>query len=546
MCGIAGILGRHKASDFDALFSAIDHRGPDATGIYRDIEVEIGMNRLAFRGADVALPIQDAAGVSAFNGQVYGWFGARGYKPIEIGISNEIMTAMSEDRTDGMYACSQYKHDSGELSLRTDPHFIKPLFYRHEPGSTSFCSEFAPLLRMNRNRIDMAALADLFAYGWYLNDRSWIRDISLVWRNDVKIGPEGVDLRPKPSRPSCANAPNSDQLCAAIRSSVERSIQGAGPIGLALSGGLDSSILAYELNDLGVEDLTCITVLSRDGDERLETLAELGLPEGAWRTWRHVKIEIDDDNFLTAFNESTLKFAQPTTMSSLPLYGRLADAAADAGVRALILGEGVDEYFGGYSSYTKISPSDALLAYYRHSPREQLNRTLFGEEIMSESRTRFEALYGGEHDLRAIEVQLRLTRLLLRSDVCLMARSIEGRVPFLHNDIPALAMALDWQDLVRGGGKAFLRHAYASKLGARALIPKVRFKAPDAMLIRCVQRPDLRARILAGAGSVFSTARVAEALELIGDPAGYDADITCLLLSLTFLVERGMFDGTGR
>ena len=546
MCGIAGIYGRTGTeSGFDALFGGIAHRGPDAAGSYRDACLEMGMNRLQFRGADVPLPIRDATGVSAYNGQVYGRSGPTGYESVEVGLAHEVAAAMSKDRPDGMYACSYYRPETGEVLLRTDPHFIKPLFLRGGAGGTAFCSELAPLLQIGRpNRVDIAALADLFAYGWYLTDRSWIKDVSLVWRNDVVLDRGGgvrPDLTPKPA--SFPRVADSAQLRAAIRASVAQSVQGSGPIGLALSGGLDSTILAHELNALGVENLTCITVLPRDGEERLESLAQLGLPPGAWRSWRHVKVETDDDDFLAAFERSTCRFGQPTTMSSLPLYGCLADAAADAGVRALILGEGVDEYFAGYASYGKVR-TGGLLDYYRHPPRELLTRTLFGDAAAAAARARFTALYDGATDLRAIEIQMRLTRLLLRSDVCLMARSIEGRVPFLHNDIPSMAMGLAWDDVLRDGGKSVLRRAYAADLGARAQVPKVRFKAPDTMLLRCAARPEIRSRIVAGAGGVLGPARVTAALDLLAQPACYDADTICLLLSLTFLAENGVLDDT--
>lgn len=137
---------------------------------------------------------------------------------------------------------------------------------------------------------------------------------------------------------------------------------------------------------------------------------------------------------------------------------------------------------------------------------------------------------------------MRLTRLLLRSDVCLMGRSIEGRVPFLHNGIPELALAMPWPKLLEDGGKSVLRLAFASELGPRARAPKVRFKAPDALLGRCLARSDVRGRMAAAAGSLFGSRRAEHTLALLADPAGYDADTLCLLLSLTYLVESGIVD----
>src|SRR6185295_14633829 len=123
-----------------------------------------------------------------------------------------------------------------------------------------------------------------------------------------------------------------------------------------------------------------------------------------------------------------------------------------------------------------------LLDYYRHPPRERLIQSLLGARNAKRVADRFEAQYSAVKDLRQVEVELRLPRLLLRADVCLMARSIEGRVPFLHNRIPAMAMSLPFTSLTAEGGKSVLRTAYARELGARASSPKIRFKGSDAML----------------------------------------------------------------
>ncbi|HEY0310970.1 MAG TPA: asparagine synthase-related protein [Allosphingosinicella sp.] len=501
------------------------------------------MHRLRFRGPDTQLPIRAGDAISAYNGQIYGQFAPGGYCGIEDGLEREVEALRGGD-ADGMYAYSRYTGDAGALVLATDPHFIKPMFFRREGAAIGFCSELAPLLKLGgRPRVHSGALAELFAYGWYLSDQTWVRDAFLAWKNDVEVRDGMVRLHPK-NGALAPPAPRGDagMLRERIRTSVARSTLGIGPLGLALSGGLDSTILAYELNALGVEDLTCVTVRANGADDGLESLAELGLPEGVWRGWKHVVIPIDDADFLDAFESAAHAFGQPTTMSSLALYQRLADGAAEAGVRALILGEGVDEYFAGYASYAKVR-GGAELNYYRHPPRDAIVNALFGKSAADAVRDRFGQLYAGAADLRTIEVQMRLTRLLLRSDLCLMSRSIEGRVPFLHNGIPAVAMSIPWQELSRAPGKTALREVYADDLGPRAHGPKVRFKTSDDMLMRCLARAPLHRRIVAAAGAVLDADRVDEALGLLSRPDSFDADCACLLMSLTFLIENGAADG---
>ncbi|WP_426193863.1 asparagine synthetase B family protein [Massilia sp. DWR3-1-1] len=545
MCGIAGSFGTASASVFDAVFDGIKHRGLDGVGVFRHQRLALGMHRLRFRGAEVALPVHHADAVSAYNGQVYGQHAGSGYLTAVDGLDNEIALAAHSPGADGMYAYSRYAPRQGQLTLATDWHFIKPLFVRELPDEIVFASEMTALLRQGAPaRIDQGALAELFAYGWYLGDQTCAAGVSLVWKDDVAIDAHGLRRTPKRAqRPAPPAPPSIAALRQAIAASVRRSAQGAGPLGLALSGGLDSSILACELNAQGVENLVCVTVRTEDGDDDLATLAQLGLPTpGAWQTWKHVVVPVGDQDFLAGFASATRAFGQPTTMSSLPLYQQLADAAAAHGVRAMLLGEGVDEYFGGYGSYAKVDDPASVQAYYRNAARRALVRCLFGDEASGAVEQRFTQLYGDCPDLRAIETQMRLTRLLLRSDVCLMARSIEGRVPFLYNHIPDLALGLDWRALTSGLGKTFLRQAYAAELGPRAQRPKVRFKSSDAMLLRCLARDDMAQRIVRQCARLFDAGAVARALDRLRTAGGFDADVLCLLMSLTFLLESELLD----
>jgi asparagine synthase (glutamine-hydrolysing) len=536
---------------FDAVFRDLGHRGPDASGVAYGSEHALGMNRLRFRGDPVALPVSGDGLVSAFNGQVYGYLGPGGaYTPIVDGVAGEIAIAATCTAADGMFAYSRYSPRTASFTLATDWHFIKPLFVRQFDSGTVFASEMTPLLKHGqRAQVDLEALAELFAYGWYLSDQTCAAQVSLVWKHDVQISANGLERMPKRAASAQSLAPTltaagAPALRRAIAESVRRSTLGCGPIGLALSGGLDSSILAWELNALGFEELVCITVQTADGAEDLGSLAQLGLPvPGAWQRWKHVIVAVDDQHFLDAFAASTRAFGQPTTMSSLPLYQQLADAAAVHGVRAMLLGEGVDEYFAGYASYAKAAALPTLQDYYRFPARRRLVECLFGQAARARVESRFDQQYGECSDLREIETQMRLTRLLLRSDVCLMSRSIEGRVPFLHNGIPAMAMALSWDEVSAEPGKMPLRRAYLEDLGERAMRPKVRFKSSDAMLLRCLDLDNLEGRVVDQCAQLFGRAATSDAIASLRSADGFDADVLCLLMSLTFLLESGLLDG---
>lgn len=541
MCGLAGIVGFGFQKEFEQLISAISHRGPDAFGTFGDDSVRLGMHRLKFRGGDCGMPLPVSDELVAYNGQVYGHRTVSGqFVPHAGDLLAEVQTARDQPTADGMFAQASYSLGKRRVLLATDPHFIKPLFTRRLSGGVAFASELSPLLALSRsNKINSQALSELFAFGWYLSEQTVAADVELVWKRDVVASVNGIERIPKRAMfPAVQDSANAESLRHAIRSSVGQAIEGAGPLGLAFSGGLDSTILAFELNELGVRDLVCITVATPG--ETYPTLAELSLTGGeAWRTWKHIVVHVDETQLAVDFESAVVLFGQPTTMSSLPLYLRIADAARDAGVRAILLGEGVDEYFAGYGSYAKVQSLSSILDYYSHPVREHLVATLFGQERQLELRREFSQVYGSVTDLRVVERDMRLARLLLRSDVMLMSRSIEGRVPFLHRNIPGIALTLPWEELARLPGKTLLRDAFSVSLGEIATKAKSRFKASDCMLLKAVEVGRWEARIMASCSGIFGEAAVRSVLADLRNPELFDADILCLLGSLAILLERG-------
>jgi len=502
------------------------------------------MRRLRLRGPAVALPLVTAEAVGAYNGQIYAR-GRDGFgsEPVGDTILEEFAAATSgEDEPDGMYAVAIAPRDGSSVALATDRDFIKPLFYRRSPGGLAFCSELAPLVALAGNTLNTRALAELFLFGWYVDDQTYLADLRLVARRDVRATAAGIVEAPKP-KPEARGSPTPENsLRAAIAASVEASVSGRGPFGLALSGGLDSSILAFELNALGVEDLVTISVLV-DGDG-ISSLEELGLPAGPWTKWQHRAIELDwEAEFAARFRTASLRFGQPTGMSSLVLIEAIAETASQEGVSVLLTGEGVDEYFCGYPEYRTADQATSWYDFYVAPARERAARALFGQQLIHEARVGFEARYAGEADLRQVEREMRLARLLLRTDVALMARTIEGRVPFLHRGIPELALATPWEEMVHGGGKALLRRAYESLLGPRSDIRKRRFKLSDAFLRRHFTAPRVQARLLHSLAPVLGASAVSACLEAISAAHSFDTSAACLWLSFASLVDAGVLDG---
>lgn len=528
-----------RIDQFQSVFDAIAHRGPDASGYSVLKSGCLGMHRLQLRGSDVPLPVLLGEDVCAFNGQIYGCIDIEGgLFSIQDGIENEILVAL-RGNPDGMFAGAILNSDRQRLSLFSDSYFNKPLFYLLNDNDVAFCSEMNPLIGLiDHPSINVASIADLFHYGWYLGSDTWINGLhGLMYRN-LEIENHVVKEVPKTYKVPKVNPV--ERVRDMVRDSLIMCLRGSGPFGLALSGGLDSTILAYELNDLGFEDLTTISFLSKSGNDGIRDLKSLGLKRnGAWEKWKHVVVEnFDDSELYSAFFESVEAFAHPTSMSSLPLTWLVAKKAKEHGIRVMLSGEGVDELFCGYNSYSKIESKVQIFDYYKSQGRQRCLSLLFDSRTSDESWSRFSDKYAGCDDLRLIEKDLRLSRLLLRNDVCFMHHTIETRTPFLHQGVPELAMSIPWSQAAVWPGKKILRETWGSHLGGRAMVSKVRFKMDDYMVRSMFNSNEIRELVLNTTSDYFRGRRVEECVMHLMTPQGFDHDIASLLISLGILINK--------
>jgi asparagine synthase (glutamine-hydrolysing) len=276
---------------------------------------------------------------------------------------------------------------------------------------------------------------------------------------------------------------------------------GTRKIGLCLSGGLDSSILAYELNEMGVEDLVTLSIVYTDSDDGINDLNQLGFKKpGAWQSWKHKCITPPTLGISELALQTVDLLGHPTRMTSVIGYEAIAKCASEEGVTVLLCGEGADELFLGYPAYANLSCEsnktvwDGLRRLYFGSERLNWIGKLLGDgavaycESLGPNRWLKNPSKNPVQFLKQCERHLRLEPLLLRTDVTLMRHSIEGRTPYLHGIVPVCAH-LCQADL---GQKRMLREAWR-----KAIItsiegrPKRHFRQPRANRNAYADRNDL-------------------------------------------------------
>ena len=508
MCGIYGILGGPgEAADAGILAIQRDlvNRGPDAQGVFASESLKMGMNRLHLWGdAASAVPFAVDDSVLSYNGEIYGHLypGDRYVENLGGGADELRFFKQHDGRglADGMYAIAEFDDRSKALTLTRDRFGIKPAFYGRRPdGSLVFSSCLRSFFLEDvgfPRQLRPSTLFDVFAYGFSLTGHTAFEGIDeLLPGHRLHAGSGGVSVAPSIDPSWSAGGNPGRDWRRMLRQSVVSCAKGNYPIGLAVSGGVDSTILAMELDSLGIEGISTFSVVLEEAQDGIEHLSQLGLPRGgAWETWTHHHVRVSREMFKNHMMSSTRQFAYPTDMHSLPLYAALAEIVKEAGIRVLLTGEGADEYFMGYEKYRTYSGPQEPGAFYLGGDKGRFIREIFDADIVKAGTQRADRFSAGDFwsQVRQLEIRARLQKLLLRTDVILMEHGIEGRTPFLHSGLPEAALAVPPLEALGRTGKQMLRDAYKGELAHIASAPKRRFKAPEKLFWEVFESAQVR------------------------------------------------------
>lgn len=373
MCGIAGFtLFRHPPPDPAALLARMGHiiapRGPDGAGSRLAPPIALAHRRLAvrdLRGGAQPMASADLGQWLVFNGEIYNPDelprppGALAEGPSD---TARLLEALVVDplavlpRLDGMFAFAFWNTRTRELLLARDRFGIKPLFYTLRDGELVFASD-ARAVRLHprvSGDLDPASVAACFALGHVPAPASICRDVrKLPPGHFLLFGPEG---RPRLAPFGALPAPDAESPppaeCAAIirnrlRLAVRRQLRAEVPVGLLLSGGLDSSSLAV--------------LAAQESSVPLHSFS-LGFPESSFDESPHARFIADFCGFthhhavLTAdqaaasLPDAVACLDEPLfDPSLLPTFALMRFVRPDA--KVVLGGEGGDELFGGYPAF---------------------------------------------------------------------------------------------------------------------------------------------------------------------------------------------------
>ncbi|MCW2717938.1 N-acetylglutaminylglutamine amidotransferase [Pseudonocardia sp.] len=512
MCGIAGEIrfdgGTADAEAVARITAAMHRRGPDGSGVHASGPIALGHRRLKIidlseRGAQ---PMVDPGlGLSAvFNGCIYNYRELRaeleghGYRFFSDSDTEVILKSFHRWGADcvdhflGMFAFAVAERDTGVLTLGRDRLGIKPLYLAEGPGRLRFASSLPALLVGGGvdTSIDPVALHHYMTFHSVVPaPRTILSGIRKLPPATVRtVQPDGsseehVYWRPQHVRKAEYAGMSAqdwrEATLESLRVAVRRRMVADVPVGVLLSGGLDSSLVVALLAAEGQTGLKTFSVgfhatAGESGDEfqYSDLVAEHFSTD-------HQQVLVDPARMLPAVDDTIAAMAEPMVSHDCVAFHLLSEEVAKS-VTVVQSGQGADEVLAGYNWYPPLAKVprdrgvDAYAQVFTDRPHSDLAAILEPEWLLDHDPSR---AFIAEHFAmpgvdETLDAALRIDSTVMlvddpvkRVDNMTMAWGLEARVPFLDHEFVELAAACPPELKLAHGGKGVLKEA------ARGVVP---------------------------------------------------------------------------
>jgi asparagine synthase (glutamine-hydrolysing) len=526
MCGIAGIAAADprsvplEAEALRRMTEAIEHRGPDDDGHLLEAGVALGMRRLSVidpAGSSQPVANEDDEVSAVFNGEIYNFrelrdeLRARGHRFATRGDGEVIVHLYEEhgpafvERLRGMFAIALWDRPRRRLVLARDRMGVKPLYLAETADGLAFASEVRSLVSAGlvRPRLDPAAAELFMAWGYVPGPATLFAGVrklppaSRLVYADGCVAEEREYWSPWDAPPAGGSwEEDGDRLLELLRSATRARMVSDVPLGVMLSGGLDSSLIAALMTELSDRPLQTFSIGFAE-DAAANELAEARHVARCLGTDHH-ELETSALDHPDLLDEALLRMEEPIADLScvgLLLLSRLARET----VTVTLSGQGADELLGGYRKHqiahaadllgrvpparaavalaarlgapestrarglralATTDPVERMLAMSRVlQPRERaalLRPELLRETDVAEPVRAHADLAGHSALTQTLYLDTRLAlvdKLLLYFDKMSMATSLEVRVPFMDHDVVSFCLALPDSRKVRLGNR---------------------------------------------------------------------------------------------
>lgn len=413
MCGIAGIIDRDGVTDRAALAAmcgALRHRGPDDEGEWWSVDGRVGLGHRRLAIIDLTSgghqPMCDDSGNTiVFNGEIYNYrelrarleSGGRRFKSSSD--TEVILQAYAEwgpdclQHLDGMFAFGLMDTRRSCLLLARDRVGEKPLYYSLAGGRLTFASEIKALLKVpgQSRRVDRAALDAYLAYGYVPGQLSMLAGINKLRAAhaltfDVGSGATKIwrywQLPEPPADHNGSIEPLIDELESLLEASVRRQLVADVPVGVLLSGGIDSSLIAALAVRVSTQPVRTFTIAVPGDPDLDEAPAARAIARHCGTVHTELAAEASSFDLLPTLAR---QYDEPLADSSIvPTYvvSRLIRQYATVALG----GDGGDELFGGYPHYAWLRRQERIRAWIPRFVRREAARAGRGLPVGTRGR----------------------------------------------------------------------------------------------------------------------------------------------------------------
>ena len=535
MCGISGITNKN-VNIVENMTDITCHRGPDDRGVYEDENVTLGHSRLSIQDLSDAghQPMTSSTGryVIVFNGEIYNFKRLKNkidsnFKSIS---DTEVILELFEtfgiegvSKLSGIYAFAIWDKKEKKLILSRDKQGVKPLYYSIKNNNLIFCSELKSIfLHAGIKKINPTALNSFFKFGYVTGEQTIFEGIykvmpgqTLTFQNNIL---EKFNFSKNIEIPEINNKNEAKKIIPEILTSVvkDQMISDV-PVGLFLSGGIDSNLLLSlmtEVSNYKINTYSSFFRVNKNDDFKFNSDARIAKKSAEYFKSNHNEIIIDEKSIIDNVENAIWHMDEPNANSSLVPNYLLAKNASKSN-KVVLSGEGGDEVFGGYDRYKSIR----IIDKFTHMPRkvrktilnlipnsilneknkfrlgdasafeiymsfavnnEKYAQSIHNLNIQNDYLESFLSKYLNKQDLLAsiINVEMNswlLDDYLMRADKMCMAFGLENRVPFLDERLIELSNKL----------KSSWKYPISSRnLGKKILIQSISNKLPDFVLGR--------------------------------------------------------------
>ena len=545
MCGICGqikIAGDEPVDQetIRRMAWTMFHRGPDDDGYFFDRSLGFGFRRLSIidlSGGHQPMSDAEESVWIVFNGEIYNYkelraeLEGRGHKFRTSSDTEAIIHGYKQWGTEvfnhlnGMFGVAIWDVRKRKLVVARDAMGIKLIYYRLADGKLSFGSEIRPVLAAEESKPDVNADAlNLFLRFRYtpspLTIFQGVKKLApgamLVVENGTCREERWYHFTPEPFSEKFSDADATEQLFELYRGAVKRHLLADVPVGILLSGGLDSGLLLALMNEHG-RDWPAYTIGygKSYADDELVDAAETASLLFA----RHHQVLLDQEEFEKALPNIVRYLEEPVASSSVvPMYFVCQRARQD--VKVALIGQGPDELFGGYNRHLGVHYGDRwrglpkgvrslAAAIISRLPRNETLKRGVHSLGVGDRLERYQNVFslhpaetvnslfrdaGGQVSgmveywrsllpqmagldelggFQLLEIRSSLPdELLMYADKLSMAHSLEARVPYLDRTVVEFAQRLDSHFKIRRGERKWLHRRVCEKFLPRAILKR--------------------------------------------------------------------------